>query len=204
MLTISLPAVHAWAQTIAAVGSVIAVVLLVLDRFRRPLQISGYLTLEERTRRLGRLFSEEGVSYQRTITATVYLFSEVGERLLLASIAPSPHFEIALIPKGDSSAAFGEAPLEALTYEWTSKRLHIRAVAERGHSGNEPMAKLAVRLTKPRGPWRRFLCWALVPTLVTRGVLPYRVKGRFRRRVTLADENLLKAVRRLQQDSSRR
>lgn len=165
------------AEIIAAAGSTIAVGLLVWDRVRpKPLQISGYLSIG---------------AWEHQVDAGLYLFSEAGERLVLSSIRPSPHFEMALLPL-QSPAARSVAP-EPL--EWSRGWINVRAIAERGHSGDAPLFRVLLRERPIDRPWSLLARGIFRPALITRGVLPYRQKGRFRQAVALPDGDLLKAVR---------
>lgn len=165
------------AEIIAAVGSTLAVGLLVWDRVKaKPLQISGYLAV--------------GTSWSQA-KAEIFLFSELGERLVLTSIRPSPHFEMALIPF-QTPAARVVAPDPIV---WSRSWIYVRAIAERGHSGDTSMFQVLVRDRPIDRPWSLLARAIFRPTLIVRGVLPYRQKGRFRQALALPDGDMLKEVR---------
>lgn len=186
MISISPPAIHAWAQTIAALGSTLAVGILVWDRVKpRPLQLSGYLSL---------------TSSSAGPTAVGYLFSEAGERLILMEVAPGAHFEIALVPKQTPAARH----INPIPLEWSRKPLKLRAEAERGHSGDAPLFRVAIRFVEPYSLWNRAMRAVFRPALIVSGVLPYRFKGRFKFGVTLPHSNLATAVRRRSSPSGER
>lgn len=177
LIQLTMQTAHTWAEIFAASGSTLAVGFLVWDRVMpKPLQISGYVTLG---------------TWGDQKEATVYLFSEAGERLIATSIRPSIHFEMALIPDQTPAARHREpAPLI-----WSQAPVKMRAIAERGHSGDAPMFRVLLRERATDTPWNRVLRWALRPALITKGVLPYRQKCRFRQPVTLPEGDLLKAMR---------
>ena len=176
MFRISVEAMRAWAETIAAVGSTVAVLLLVWDRVRpKPLQLSGYLVLHKRP---------------RALMVKGYLFSEAGEHLVLIEVEPSPHFEIALVPT-QTAASQAHTPV---SIEWSRSALPYRARAERGHSGDERLFEIYIRPAPIGGLWDRWLRWLYRPAIRARGLLPYRQKGRFKRGLILPLRDLDVAV----------
>lgn len=177
LIQLTTQAAHTWAEIFAALASTFAVCLLVWDRMTpKPLQISGYVTLG---------------TWEDQTEATVYLFSEAGERLIMTSIRPSIHFEMALLPEQTVAARKREpAPLR-----WSHAPMKVRAIAERGHSGDTPMFKVLLRVRGAGTPWNRLMRWAMPPAIITTGVLPYRQKGQFRQPIALPEGDLLNAIR---------
>lgn len=143
MMSWSADAVAAWGTVFAAIGTVATSAFLTWDRFRPPpLRISARLDIREKTK------------VPDAVRCSVFLFSEIGEPLIVRTILAPAGMELASA-HGLTPAAM--AQLDPATLKWSPRLRYSRRIDE-AHRGDEPLVDFFARRSSATAwPWRQAL-----------------------------------------------